>query len=97
MVWAVILSLIVGAVCAVWLPILIYTIAAAVLVIGCTVAGFIAGLGAMEIAGRAFFLTLALASGCIAAHVGLYLVYVRRKATSEKRNEVEIGSKYLSD
>ncbi|RZI60640.1 MAG: hypothetical protein EOP14_00420 [Pseudomonas sp.] len=98
MIWALVLSASIGAICAVRLPIVIFTFISTVVVIGFMIIAALARLSALEVLGWAFLLSIALAAGCMITHLLLYALYVRgRRESEDKQSAPELDPRYTRD
>jgi len=93
--WALALSFLVGAVCAVRLPVLLFTVIVVIVVVA--FASFISAGSTVERVVWAFTHAGALEAGYLFVHCLFYLVYVRRAARVGKRPAAEMTSKYSPD
>jgi hypothetical protein len=97
MAWALVISFIIGAICGVRVPVLIFT-----LIVILVIAVFVAtGLGLGYPIFQVFYWSVLLAAvieaGYAAAHGVLYLFYVNGRSRREKRAAIAMKSKYSSD
>lgn len=90
--WALTLSFLVGAVCAVRLPVLLFTVIVVIVVVA--FASFITASSTTETVIWAFIYAGVLEAGYLFVHCLFYLVYVRRAARTNKRSPAEMTSKY---
>ncbi|MBO9196849.1 hypothetical protein J5277_22315 [Rhizobium sp. 16-449-1b] len=94
---AIVIAFIVGAVCAVRLPVLIFTliVALVVVVFAVTSHGLGDSIGSSVLWGLAY--AAALEAGYVFAHCLFYMVYVRRSSREDKQPSAKITSRYPSE
>lgn len=93
---AIALAFLVGAVCAVRLPVLIFTLVVALVVFVFGIINYGIGNPLVSSALWALAYAAALEAGYVFAHCLFYLLYVRRSIRHEKQAPNEIRSKYTS-
>jgi hypothetical protein len=97
MVWALVISFIIGAFCAVRLSILIFTLIVLLVILLFAVSAIGIGYTTATTAIWAILLTAALEAGYVAMHGVFYLLYVRKREFEGKQPPLEVNSKYSAD
>lgn len=97
MTWALVISFILGAVCALRLPILIFTLVTLVVIFLFAASAIGMGYTVATAAMWAILLTVAIEAGYVAMHGVFYLLYVRKREFDRKRTPLEVNSKYSAD
>ena len=92
MAWALVISFIIGALCAIRLPILIFTLIVALVVVVFSLTGAALGYSFSTIANWSVLLASALEAGCMATHAFFYVAFVRRKSVEKKRSSIKMAS-----
>jgi hypothetical protein len=95
--WAIAVSFVVGAVCAVRLPVLLFTIVVALVVVVFAVTSHSIGNSVGSSALWALAYAAALEAGYVFSHCLFYLAYVRRSSQASKADSSEMRSKYSAD
>jgi hypothetical protein len=95
--WALAVSFVVGAICAVRLPVLIFTLIVVFVMIAFAAASMTMGNSVLATALWSLAYAAMLEAGYIFVHGLFYLFYVKRAARGSKRPSSEIRSKYSSD
>jgi membrane protein implicated in regulation of membrane protease activity len=88
MIWLLLLSGLMGAICAAGLPTLIFALVAVAMIAMFFIAAIFSGFGVLPSLGWAFLMSTALSAGNMATHLAFYMMYVRRPA--DRRREAEI-------
>ncbi|KKX24482.1 hypothetical protein [Rhizobium sp. LC145] len=91
MTWALVISFIIGAFCAIRLPILIFTLIVILVVFVFALTGIGLGYSLPTIAFWSFLLVASLEAGCAATHAFFYVMFVRRQAIEKKRTAIKIA------
>ncbi|WP_028747161.1 hypothetical protein [Rhizobium mesoamericanum] len=95
--WAIAVSFLVGAICAVRLPVLLFTLIVALIVVVFAVIGHGLGNSFATVAVWAIIYAAALEAGYLFVHWLFYLFYVKRTAQKTKQASPEIRSKYSAE
>ncbi|TNM65823.1 hypothetical protein [Aliirhizobium smilacinae] len=95
--WVLILSAAIGAVCGIWLHVVVFTILSVVVAAGYLLTAIISGLSLASTALWIVMLSAALCAGYIASHVLRYVIHTRAYKAKRQHSELEAGSKYLHD
>ncbi len=95
--WILILSAAIGAVCGIWLHVVVFTVlsvfVAVVYLITAIASGFSVGSTVLWI----MMLSAALCAGYIASHVTRYVIHTRAQKARLRHSELDAGTKYLHD
>ncbi|MBP2561343.1 membrane protein implicated in regulation of membrane protease activity [Neorhizobium galegae] len=94
MTWDLVIAFIIGLLCAVRLPILIFTLVVLVVIVVLTVTAIVLGNSLFEALTWAFLVAAALEAGCVAMNGIFYLLYVRRHVNERKQSPLEVNSKF---
>jgi len=93
--WAFAICFVIGAICALRLPILIFTLIVVFVMLGYAIVGVTTGSGILAAIAWAMALATLLEAGYLFTHAILYCVYTRR--ASGARSSRKIQSKYTAD
>jgi hypothetical protein len=94
---AIAVAFLIGAVCAVRLPVLIFTLIVALVMVVFGAISYSSGYSLGSAALFAVIYAAALEGGYVLAHFVFYLVYVRRASRGDKRRSGKVTSKYSSE
>ncbi|MBB3399616.1 MULTISPECIES: hypothetical protein [unclassified Rhizobium] len=95
--WALVISFLIGAVCALRVPVLIFTLIVLVVMIAYAGASYFAGSPVLNAFAWGFVFAVVLEAGYVFAHVVLHAFYARRASDTEKRAPQQAQPKYPAD
>ncbi len=93
--WALAICFVIGAISALRLPVLIFTLIVLVVMAAYAVFSFSTGSAVLPAVGWSIAFAAALEAGYLFTHGALYFLYVRR--ASDRRSAQKIQSKYTAD
>ncbi|GAC1045786.1 hypothetical protein [Rhizobium sp. No.120] len=96
MAWGLIVSFVVGALCALRVPILLFTIIVLVVMVGYALSNIGSDSSALDIAAWSFILAAVLEAGYIFPHLLLYIIYVKVLGRDIGRSKSRNGSDLFS-
>jgi hypothetical protein len=94
MTWDLVIAFIIGLLCAVRLPILIFTLVVLVIIIVLAATAIVLGNSVFEALIWAFLVAAALEAGCVAMNGIFYMLYVRKHVNERKHTQLGVDSKY---
>ncbi|MDI7862986.1 hypothetical protein MRS76_13565 [Rhizobiaceae bacterium n13] len=95
--WALAVSFVIGAICAVRMPVLIFTLIVVAVMFVYAGASYSSGTSVVHAIAWGVALAAVLQAGYVFTHVLLYFFYTRRSADAHKRAPQDIRSKYSAD
>lgn len=95
--WILILSAAIGAVCGIWLHVVVFTLISVIVAIVYLVTAIIAGFSVGSTVLWIMALSAALCAGYIASHVALYVIHVRAQKAKLRHSELDANAEYLHD
>jgi len=96
MAWGLIISFVVGVLCALRVPILHFTIIVVIVMVGYALANIGSGNSAIDIVAWSFILAAVLEAGYIFPHVVFYVVYVKLLGRDLGRSRSQTGSRFFA-
>ncbi|MDR6817503.1 hypothetical protein J2X76_002679 [Neorhizobium sp. 2083] len=97
MAWAVVSAFVIGALCAVRLPILIFTLLVSVMTVAFALTGIVLGYAMPTVLMWSFLLLVALEAGCAGMNGLFFLLYARKRVAKREASPLEATSKYSPD
>lgn len=97
MAWALVISFIIGAICGVRVPVLIFTFIIILVIAVFVATGLGLGYPTFQVFYWSVLLAAVLEAGYAVTHGLLYLIYVKGMSRREKRAGIAMKSKYSSD
>lgn len=95
--WILILSAAIGAVCGIWLHVVVFTVISIFVAVVYLISALIAGVSAGSAVLWIMMLSVALCAGYIASHVARYVIHSRARKAKLRHSELDAGTKYLHD
>ncbi|KQV70495.1 hypothetical protein ASC90_09460 [Rhizobium sp. Root1220] len=95
--WEFVVAFLVGAACALRMPVLVFTIVVLIVLIAYAAASYTTGSSALSSMIWAFIFAAVLEAGYLVSHGILYLVYVKGAGRERKRSSADVSSKYSAD
>lgn len=95
--WVLILSAAIGAVCGIWLHVVVFTIISVFVAVVYLLTAVLSGLSLTSTFIWIVMLSTALCVGYIATHVARYVAHSRAHKAKHRHSELEAGTKYLHD
>ncbi|SEI00597.1 hypothetical protein SAMN05216228_101560 [Rhizobium tibeticum] len=95
MAWALLVSFVIGAVCALRMPILVFTLVVIAVMIACGVASYATGSSFLHAIGWGLIFAAVLEAGYVFTHGVLFFLYARR--ANNERTSRKVHSKYSAD
>ena len=95
--WALIISFLIGAVCALRVPVLIFALIVLVVMVAYAGVSYSTGSSLMQAIAWGFVFSVVLEAGYVFTHVLLHSFYTRRASDAEKRSPQQAQSKYHAD
>lgn len=95
--WVLILSAAIGAVCGIWLHVVVFTILSVIVAAVFLVSAMTSGLSLASTAIWIVVLSAALCAGYIASHVLRYVIHSRAQKAKRRLSELDAGTKYIRD
>lgn len=95
--WVLLLSAAIGAVCGIWLHVVVFTILSVLVAIAYLVTAMISGLSFGSTLLWIVMLSVALCAGYISAHLLRYALHIRAQKAKERHPQLDPGSEYLHD
>jgi len=96
-IWVLILSAAIGAVCGIWLHVVVFTILSVFVAIVYLLTAVLSGLSLASTFIWIMMLSTALGAGYIASHFVRYVTHSRAHKAKHRHSELESGTKYLHD
>lgn len=97
MIWALILSTAIGALCGIWLHVVVFTIIAVLVAVVFLTTAAMSGLPILTAISWSLMFSATLGFGYIASHLLRYVVSVRARAAKPVRTELETAPEYVRD
>ncbi|MBD9449520.1 MULTISPECIES: hypothetical protein [unclassified Rhizobium] len=95
--WALLVSFLIGAICALRVPVLIFALIVLVVMIAYAGVSYTNGSPLMHAIAWGFVFAVVLEAGYVFAHLLLHSFYTRRASDTEKRTPQQAQSKYHAD
>lgn len=95
--WILLLSAAIGAVCGIWLHVVVFTIVSVIVAAVYLFTAILSGLSFASTLGWIMMLSTALCAGYIASHVLRYVIHTRAHKAKHRHSELDAGTKYLHD
>lgn len=96
-IWALLLSAAIGALCGIWLHVVVFTLLSVIVAFVFLLSAFMSGLSLSTILIWVLMLSTALSAGYIASHLLRYVLHSRGQLAKRRHPELNAGSKYLHD
>ena len=95
--WILILSAAIGAVCGIWLHVVVFTVLSVFVAVVYLVTAIATGFSAVSALLWIMMLSAALCAGYIASHVMRYVIHTRAQKARIRHSQLDAGTKYLHD
>lgn len=95
--WVLILSAAIGAVCGIWLHVVVFTIISVIVAVVFLFSAVTSGLSLASGAMWIILLSTALSAGYITSHVLRYVIHTRAQKAKRRHSELDAGTKYIHD
>ncbi|MBW9118009.1 hypothetical protein JNB88_30805 [Rhizobium cauense] len=95
--WALVISFLIGAICGLRVPVLIFTLIVLVVMVAYAVVSYSTGSTVVQAIAWGFVLAAVLEAGYVFTHVLLHAFYTRRASDTEKPAARQSQSKYPAD
>ncbi len=95
--WVLVLSAALGAVCGIWLHVVVFTILSVLVAVAYLVTAFMSGLSIASTFLWIMMISAALCAGYIASHLLRYAIHSRALKTKRQHPELDASAKYLHD
>ncbi|MDP9811581.1 putative membrane protein [Rhizobium tibeticum] len=95
MAWALLVSFVIGAICALRMPILVFTLVVVAVILTCAIASYSTGSTFLHSIGWGLLFAAVLEAGYLFTHGVLYFLYARRGHNGRTSRKVQ--SKYSAD